>query len=168
MISTLCFSCAVCGGYPNFQIYNFVFYIFIALLAAPITAATLLSTRLTDLYFSPFFCVECSTWRATSCAWTFSFPINSAVKGRHYAPIMASGLLFLHKRGQMNEFWHQHPSNGWSVPIGTHSACAWYRLMRSAWACWRFVWLKPETHGSNPSIVHTELGPLPGNNWSLC
>jgi hypothetical protein len=60
VISTLCFCCAVCGGYPNLKIYNFAFYIFIALLATPITNATRFSTRVTDLYFSPFF----SAWSA--------------------------------------------------------------------------------------------------------
>jgi hypothetical protein len=67
--------------------------------------------------FSPFFLRGCSTWRAPSCVWPFSFPIKSEVKGRHYVPIMASGVLFLHTRSQINEFWHQHPSDGCNIQI---------------------------------------------------
>jgi len=54
VISSFCFCCAVCSGYPDLQIYHFVFYIFIALSATPITDATRLSARITDLYFTPF------------------------------------------------------------------------------------------------------------------
>ena len=62
VISTFCFCCALCGGYPNLQIYNFVFRIFRALLGTPITDAIRLSivlTRITDLYFSSFFFPAC-------------------------------------------------------------------------------------------------------------
>jgi hypothetical protein len=42
-----------------------------------------------------------------------------------------------------------------------------YRLTLSAWTCWSFLFLNPETDRSYLRLAHTVLGRLPGNNCRL-